>query len=101
VAKVFDSNSYVEIRDTAMRQMIDLTKVLGLRPDRPSSSRRWRRRKKMTDNPLPATPETINPHKPTEERKPYLRKKQYFTFEQVGDRAHKNAAFEAAWLLSV
>ena len=93
MAKVFDSNSYVETRDTAMRQMIDLTKVLGLRPDRPSSSRRWRRRKKMTDN--------LNPHKPTEERKPYLRKKQYFTFEQVGDRAHKNAAFEAAWLLSV
>jgi hypothetical protein len=56
----------------------------------------------MTDNPLPATPETQNRPNPTEERKKLPPgKKQYFSFEQVGDRAHKNAAFEAAWLLSV
>jgi hypothetical protein len=57
----------------------------------------------MTDNPLPATPETLQLPKCPEERKnPPPRKEQYFTFEQVRQRAHKNAAWiagcEAAWL---
>jgi hypothetical protein len=53
----------------------------------------------MTTTPA-ATPESLNPRKPPDGRHPPPRKKQYFTFEQVGDRAHKNAAFEPTWLLS-
>lgn len=45
-------------------------------------------------NNLPATPETENRHNPTEEQKKPPGKQRYFTFEQVPDRAHKNAAFD-------
>jgi hypothetical protein len=55
---------------------------------------------KYDDND-PCGDASLNPRKPPDGRHPPPRKKQYFTFEQVGDRAHKNAAFEPAWLLSV
>jgi hypothetical protein len=43
----------------------------------------------MTDNPPPATPETLSLPKCPEERKNLPpRKQQYFTFEQVQERAH-------------
>jgi hypothetical protein len=112
-------NPYVVIRDTAMRQMMDLGRLLDLTPgavlgrlradgagevrrQQPTCRRppetpkppKWTEAKRLQTNTVPATPENQIPPNSPERRSLPPRKEPYFTFEQLGAARIKRAAID-------